>query len=109
MGVRLSLLFVLAALTAALALPGGAAAAICGRKDPKTHKVVTGELEPDGSSTTTVAFRRSTHPRSMLLLFSVRGCTLARKGLHPGFVVDPSNEPADDIVADALKVEKWNY
>lgn len=65
------------ALAALAAAPGGAqAATTCGSKD-KSGEVTRGTLSLDGDqSSVTVTYKRSTSPRTLLLVYGVEGCRM---------------------------------
>jgi hypothetical protein len=78
-------------------------AATCGKRDPKTHQIALGQLTLNPASRTDVAYKRDKDPRSILLVFDVKGCTL--DGTHqpaPEVVITPTTSPGKDLPEDAL-------
>jgi hypothetical protein len=80
----------------------------CGSVDPKTKTAAQGTLKLDDASRTSVAYKRSTAPRTLLLMFTVEGCTLGpQQRPTPRVEILPSNGPGGEIPAKALEPIRW--
>jgi hypothetical protein len=93
----------LSALLIVLCAVPSAGAATCGLRDEKTGTIPVGQLTLNSASRTDVVYKRSTKPRSILLVFDVKGCTLeAGHQPDPDVAVTPTNSPGEDLPEDAL-------
>jgi hypothetical protein len=100
---RAPAIVLLTALLIALCAVPSAHAATCGVKDARTGTIPVGQLTLNSASRTDVVYQRSTKPRSILLVFDVKGCTLEPGHQpDPDVAVTPTNSPGEDLPADAL-------
>jgi hypothetical protein len=91
---RISCAALLAALFACIH-SGAALAATCGVSDPRTQTTPRATMTLDDDSVTSIAYKRSTDPKTFLLRFRVTGCDVPADAAPPTFELTPKQETTD--------------